>query len=454
MSHVIARRAFLKGAAGGLAALARRRGRRTRSPAAGPRHHARAEVPLVRLLRQAGVRPDRPLRARHGGRLRAPLAAARRRHQGRHGRPARRRPLDRAGREPRLELAAGLHAPVAARARRPRCIWNDREGDRFVCHILDVQDAASSGRCPRRSTPLSPDGRWAVAPDFRRLNDTRPGYGYAGVPDPNRDELAPEDAGIWRIDLDTGKQTLLLSFAEVAAVPHRDAASWTGPSTGSITCSFAPDGTRFIFLHRWRGRRTEGRASRTRMFTADPDGKDLHVLDPSRQDLALHLARPAAHPGLGLAPVARRAVLPLRGPDRPGRGRRPGRDDRERPLHLPARQRSGSSTTPIPTRIGCSTRTSTTSQTGKRRAAGPLPLAAGVRRRMALRHASALQPRRHGGRHRLAARRQRPADVPDRRRRDRREGRRLRGVNPRHACQIGQRSHTIPFHILTRTRRR
>ena len=35
--------------------------------------------------------------------------------QRRHGRPARRRPLDRAGREPGLELAAGLHAPVAAR---------------------------------------------------------------------------------------------------------------------------------------------------------------------------------------------------------------------------------------------------------------------------------------------------------------------------------------------------
>ena len=30
----------------------------------------------------------------------------------------------------------------------------------------------------------SPDGRWAVTPDFRRLHDTRPGYGYAGLADP------------------------------------------------------------------------------------------------------------------------------------------------------------------------------------------------------------------------------------------------------------------------------
>ena len=44
-------------------------------------------------------------------------------------------------------------------------------------------------------------------------------------------------------------------------------------------------------------------------------------------------------------------------------------------------------------------------KTGRRRAAGPLPLAAGVHRRMALRHAPALQPGRQEGRHRLAARR-------------------------------------------------
>jgi len=58
--------------------------------------------------------------------------------------------------------------------------WNDRQDGRFVCHILDVK----SGR--KRTLPhpfycLSPDGKTGFAPDFRRLNDTRPGYGYAGI---------------------------------------------------------------------------------------------------------------------------------------------------------------------------------------------------------------------------------------------------------------------------------
>lgn len=103
-------------------------------------------------------------------------------------------------------------------------IWNDREDGRFVCHILD----AHSGK--KRTLPypiycLSPDGRWALAPDFRRLNDCRPGYGYAGLPDPNRDVPAPDDAGVWRMDLQSGRRELVLSLAEIARVPYPRALS-------------------------------------------------------------------------------------------------------------------------------------------------------------------------------------------------------------------------------------
>ena len=65
-------------------------------------------------------------------------------------------------------------------------LWNDREGDQFVCHILDVKTKK------RRTLPvpiyaIRPDARWAIATDFRRLYDVRPETGYAGVPDPNKE---------------------------------------------------------------------------------------------------------------------------------------------------------------------------------------------------------------------------------------------------------------------------
>ena len=59
-----------------------------------------------------------------------------------------------------------------------------------------------------------------VKNDFGRINDTRPGYGYAGLVDPYRDELAPEGSGIWRVDLATGITDLIITLAQIAAIPY------------------------------------------------------------------------------------------------------------------------------------------------------------------------------------------------------------------------------------------
>jgi hypothetical protein len=157
-------------------------------------------------------------------------------------------------------------------------IWNDREGDRFVCHILDT-NSGKKRTLPHPIYALSPDGTWAIAPDFRRLNDCRPGYGYAGIADPNRDVAAPEDAGIWRMDLRTGKATSLLSFAQLAQVPQPGGFS-AGAKHWFNHLLVAPDGKRFTFLHRWRGA-AEGKSWKTRMLTANADGSGLYLLIPS-----------------------------------------------------------------------------------------------------------------------------------------------------------------------------
>ena len=157
-------------------------------------------------------------------------------------------------------------------------IWNDRQDGQFVCHILDV-DTGKKHTLPAPIYALSPDGKWAVAPDFRRLNDCRPGYGYAGLPDPNAAVLAPEDAGIWKMDLQTGQQSLLLPFAEVARFPQPGGYSSNAKHWFNHLL-VAPDGERFTFLHRWRGA-AEGKSWKTRMFTVGADGKDLHLLNAS-----------------------------------------------------------------------------------------------------------------------------------------------------------------------------
>ncbi|HRW08367.1 MAG TPA: hypothetical protein P5121_24860 [Caldilineaceae bacterium] len=153
-------------------------------------------------------------------------------------------------------------------------IWNDREGDRFVAHMLNVQ----TGQRRTLDFPiytLSPDGRTAIGTDFRRINHMRPGYGYAGIPDPNHDVLAPADTGIYSVDLSTGDAEHLITIEEVAAIPYRHG-DLSEAKHYFNHLLFNTDGSRFIFLHRWRFG-TGG--FHTRMMTAAVDGSDLRVVD-------------------------------------------------------------------------------------------------------------------------------------------------------------------------------
>jgi hypothetical protein len=161
-------------------------------------------------------------------------------------------------------------------------LWNDRAGGKFVTHVLNVR----TGRRRTLAHPIytvRPDGRTAVSPDFRRVNDMRPGYGYAGLPDPHADELAPKDSGISRLDLDTGRQELIVSLADIAGFGRIPG----DPKHAKHYFNhllFNPDGSRFIFLHRWRPvdpltYRSVGGFG-TRMLTATADGKDVRVVDP------------------------------------------------------------------------------------------------------------------------------------------------------------------------------
>ncbi len=158
--------------------------------------------------------------------------------------------------------------------------WNDRQDGRFVTCVARREDREER-TLPHPFYCLSPDGRWAFTTDFRRLNDTRPGYGYGGIPDPNRSLLAPENSGIWRMDMRTGNRELIVSLADAANVPFTGKADAAFDGTSKhwfnhLLCN--TDGSRLFFLHRWQ---TPGKGGfKTRAFTVKPDGCERYVLDP------------------------------------------------------------------------------------------------------------------------------------------------------------------------------
>jgi hypothetical protein len=157
-----------------------------------------------------------------------------------------------------------------------KVVWNDREKDRFVSHILDVKTMEKQ-TLPFPVYSLSPNGKEAVSCDFSRVADCRPGYGYAGVRDRFFDDMTPEGSGVTHVNLETGAEKLIISHKTLAT---------TGEVMKNLPDSkhhayhllVGPDGERFIMLHRWT---QPGGGHLTRLITAAMDGSDLRIVIPN-----------------------------------------------------------------------------------------------------------------------------------------------------------------------------
>jgi len=157
-----------------------------------------------------------------------------------------------------------------------KVIWNDREKDRFVSHILDVK-TGDKRTVPSAIYSVSPNGREAVSCDFSRVADVRPGYGYAGIRDRYFDDMAPEGSGVTHVNLETGAEKLIVTHKQLATTGDFPRNEPTAKHHAyHLLCS--PDGARFILLHRWAF--PEG-GHLTRLITAGMDGSDLRIVIPN-----------------------------------------------------------------------------------------------------------------------------------------------------------------------------
>lgn len=162
-----------------------------------------------------------------------------------------------------------------------KVIWNDRQDGQFVSHIFDIKTNKKT-TLPKPVYALSQDGKWAIGADFARIQNMRPGYGYKGVKDPFEDIKAPKDSGIYKMNLETGTSKLIIRLSDLSKIPYQEnniEDKWHYVNHLLVS----PDSERFIFLHRWRENKSghHGGGFTTRMFTADKNGKDLYILDPS-----------------------------------------------------------------------------------------------------------------------------------------------------------------------------
>ncbi len=166
-----------------------------------------------------------------------------------------------------------------------RIVWNDRQGDRFVSHIKDVH-TYEQRTLPFAVYSLSPNGRTALSVDFERINNLRPGYGYAGIPDPNTNQIAPENAGVYICDLETGKKELIIYVAQMNRMPLKESddsyfKDFYTEKNWFNHLLFNTDGSHFVFLHKWVATSKPNSRFGTLKYSSDLTGKDIRLVDGS-----------------------------------------------------------------------------------------------------------------------------------------------------------------------------
>jgi hypothetical protein len=130
------------------------------------------------------------------------------------------------------------------------CLYNVFAGGRFgAC----VHNLATGDRrlLPRAVANVARDGTKALCVNMPRIFDFRPGYGYEELPDAYADVKAPEDDGVFVMDLATGDSRLVLSLAEaVSCLEACGEEAVRGQKVVINHITFNPSASRYLFLLR------------------------------------------------------------------------------------------------------------------------------------------------------------------------------------------------------------
>jgi hypothetical protein len=151
-------------------------------------------------------------------------------------------------------------------------IYNDLEDNEVVSVIFNVE-SGKKHVLPRAVSAVSHNGKWALSLTYGRMGRLRKVVGYGGAKDPNPDNPAPDNDGVFLMDLTTAKCQLAVSIARVYEQLLKkypllqDRHMWFNHTV------FNKSDNRFFFLARANLPPDDRRY--TAMFTANLDGSDL-----------------------------------------------------------------------------------------------------------------------------------------------------------------------------------
>jgi hypothetical protein len=162
-----------------------------------------------------------------------------------------------------------------------RIIYNDLRDGSYCSVILDVK-SGTERVLPMPVYTVSIDGKTALSLDFSRLHSLRLGYGYAALPEKTKGIALPDEACVWKMDIETGVVTELLKYTDFAKFQPRPEMQEDGSVHKVNHLMLSPNGKRFMVLYRW----FVGHRKYTRLITCNVDGTEMYVL--SDDDMVSH----------------------------------------------------------------------------------------------------------------------------------------------------------------------
>jgi len=145
------------------------------------------------------------------------------------------------------------------------------------CSTVYSLETQTSRQLPLPVYVVAPNSEWALCVDYSRFQVTHPTIGYAATRAEPELANAPDNDGIYRMDIDSGDARLILSLRDLKS--YQPLKSMDRAIHWVTHLEINPASSRFLFIHRWTERVEDETCFLHRLFSANPDGTDLRLLE-------------------------------------------------------------------------------------------------------------------------------------------------------------------------------
>ncbi|MCR5185760.1 MAG: hypothetical protein K6D97_01410, partial [Clostridia bacterium] len=157
-------------------------------------------------------------------------------------------------------------------------IYNDCIDNEYCCLFYNIMTNKIIQKVDYALYDITPNEKFGLSLNFSRLQRLRPGYGYDILEDHSKSKNAPDDDGVFLIDISNNSSKLIISLKNLAKLNDKEESYQHYINHISIS----PSGEKFIFFHIY----VKEKSWVTQLISANIDGTKMTILE--NEDLVSH----------------------------------------------------------------------------------------------------------------------------------------------------------------------